>query len=247
MTFKITIDAFEGPLDLMLYLIREKKLDLFNLDIAELTNQYIDFIHLMQENELDIAAEYLSELAGLIEFKSKKLLPRDTSDLEADDPDEDAQNLVRRLLEYQQIKDASVALSDRFLERQSQMDIPASYHYLEDKEDQQLSIKNDIYDLIKAMSKIMIRQQQLNQSLEIAITKQELSVDERIDQIRFFLKNNHDSFNIVEIMRDTYSLELQIVTFLAVLDMIRMGELHFSVSSNDSIILKGANNETTNY
>ena len=247
MTFKITIDAFEGPLDLMLYLIREKKLDLFNLDIAELTEQYIDFIHLMQENELDIAAEYLSELAGLIEFKSKKLLPRDTSDLEADDPDEDAQNLVRRLLEYQQIKDVSVALSDRFLERQSQMDIPASYHYLEDKEDQQLSIKNDIYDLIKAMSKIMIRQQQLNQSLEIAITKQELSVDERIDQIRFFIKNTPDSFNIVEIMRDTYSLELQIVTFLAVLDMIRMGELHFSVSSNDSIILKGANNETTNY
>ena len=183
----MTIDAFEGPLDLMLYLIRDKKLDLFNLDITELTNQYIDYIHQMQERELEIAAEYLSELAGLIEFKSKRLLPRDTSELESENPEEEASSIVKRLLEYQQIKDVSIELSERFLERQTHLDVPASYHTLEDNDKAELSLNNDIYDLIKAMSKLLTRRQQLSRSLEVRVTQNELSVDERIDQLRLFL------------------------------------------------------------
>ncbi|NLC41387.1 MAG: segregation/condensation protein A [Erysipelothrix sp.] len=239
MSFSVTIDAFEGPLDLMLYLIRDKKLDLFNLDITELTNQYIDYIHQMQERELEIAAEYLSELAGLIEFKSKRLLPRDTSELESENPEEEASSIVKRLLEYQQIKDVSIELSERFLERQTHLDVPASYHTLEDNDKAELSLNNDIYDLIKAMSKLLTRRQQLSRSLEVRVTQNELSVDERIDQLRLFLSNQKDSFDLREIMRESYSLELQIVTFLAVLDLIRMSELVFSLGSDDNIMLKG--------
>ena len=80
--FEITIDQFSGPLDLMLFLIKEKKLDLFNLDISELTSQYQNYITSMHDMNLEIASEYLSELAGLIEYKSKKLLPRDKSQLD---------------------------------------------------------------------------------------------------------------------------------------------------------------------
>ena len=239
MGFSVTIDAFEGPLDLMLYLIRDKKLDLFNLDITELTNQYIDYIHQMQERELEIAAEYLSELAGLIEFKSKRLLPRDTSQLESENPEEEASSIVKRLLEYQQIKDVSLELSERFLERQTHLDVPASYHTLEDNDKAELSLNNDIYDLIKAMSKLLMRRQQLSRSLEVRVTQNEMSVDERIDQLRLFLSNQKESFDLKEIMRENYSLELQIVTFLAVLDLIRMSELVFSVGSDDNIMLKG--------
>lgn len=239
MGFSVTIDAFEGPLDLMLYLIKDKKLDLFNLDIAELTEQYINYIDDMQQKDLDIAAEYLSELAGLIEFKSKRLLPRDKSLLEAEEPEDSEERLVMRLLEYKQYKDVSIELSSRFLERQSEVDIPASYYKLEPEDESELIIKNDIYDLIKAMSKLMLRHQQQNQALQVKVTEKELSVDQRIDQLRRYLIGNKEKFNIREIIKTTHALEFQIVTFLAVLDMIRMNELIFYITSDDAIILKG--------
>ena len=84
MDFKVTIDQFDGPLDLMLHLIKEGELDLFSLDIVKLTDQYLNYIQAMQKLRLDIASEYLVELATLIEYKSKKLLPNDSSDLEED-------------------------------------------------------------------------------------------------------------------------------------------------------------------
>lgn len=238
MTFSVTIDQFEGPLDLMLYLIREKKLDLFDLDIAELTTQYVAYIHQMRENSLEIASEYISELAGLIEYKSKRLLPRDESELDAEEPD-DEKSLVARLLEYQMYKDFSSQLSDRYLQRQLEFDRPASYHTLKDQEDDEFMISNDIYDLIKAMNRLLIHKQKLNQSLQVQVTHQELSVDERIDQIRFYLKHHESSFNLEDIMRPSYSLQLQIVTFLAVLDMIRMNELVFKVAEDQQIYLRG--------
>ncbi len=98
--FSVTIEKFEGPLDLMLHLIREKELDLFDLDVNILTDQYIAYINSMQEMHLEIASEYLVEMADLIEYKSKKLLPRDDSEL-ADGFEEDPkERLIRRLLEY---------------------------------------------------------------------------------------------------------------------------------------------------
>lgn len=239
MSFSVTIDAFEGPLDLMLYLIREKKLDLFDLDIFELTTQYVAYIHQMQKNELEIAAEYLSELAGLIEYKSKRLLPRDESIFDAEDPEQDADNLVRRLLEYKQFKNISMELSERFNQRQSEIDIPSTYHSMMNDVDQSFEIKNDIYDLIKAMSKLLIRSHQTNQSLEVKVTNMELSVDERIDQIRLYLEHQKSTFNLKDLMNEAQTLEIQIVTFLAVLDMIRMSELVYTMSDDQQILLKG--------
>ena len=82
MEFFITIEQFEGPLDLMLHLIKEKELDLFDLDINILTDQYIEYLHTMEKMRLDIASEYLVELASLIEYKSKKLLPSEVAELD---------------------------------------------------------------------------------------------------------------------------------------------------------------------
>ena len=98
MNFEVSFEQFSGPLDLMLFLVKDHKLDLFDLNIELLADQYIAFINNAHENKLDIATEYLSELAGLIEFKSKRLLPRDTSLLDADDVDSKEHDLVRRLI-----------------------------------------------------------------------------------------------------------------------------------------------------
>ena len=89
MSFVVNIDEFEGPLDLMLFLIRENKLDLFDLDLVTLTNQYISFIHRAVDQQLVVASEYLSEMASLIELKSRRLLPRPTT-INSGEPDGDA-------------------------------------------------------------------------------------------------------------------------------------------------------------
>ena len=124
--FKVTIEQFEGPLDLMLHLIKEKELDLFDLDVNVLTDQYISYLNAMSEMHLEVASEYLVELAELIEYKSKKLLPRDNSELEDDYEEDPKERLVRRLLEYQQFKEISQTLNMMYEERQEMLTKPMS-------------------------------------------------------------------------------------------------------------------------
>ena len=120
MGFEVETLKFEGPLDLMLHLIHEQQLDIFDLDMEVLTEQYINYLHALEELHLEIESEYLVELATLIEYKSKKLLPKkpDEEDEDLEDPKD---RLVRRLLEYQKYKEVSKALYDSFVERQDQL------------------------------------------------------------------------------------------------------------------------------
>ena len=113
--FKVTIDQFEGPLDLMLHLIKEKQLDLENLDMNVLTDQYIAYLNSMTRMHLEIAGEYLSELAQLIEYKSKKMLGI-KEEIEAEEPDT-KEKLIQRLLEYQKYKEVSEQLNEYYESR----------------------------------------------------------------------------------------------------------------------------------
>ncbi len=131
MSFNVSLEQFDGPLDLMLYLIKEHKLDLFNLNLADLADQHMIFLANVQSQKLEVASEYLSELAGLIEYKSKRLLPRDKSELEADDL-EDETDLVRRLIEYQRYKEVSIDLAARFEERLRHYDKPIDSSLMRD-------------------------------------------------------------------------------------------------------------------
>ena len=237
MSFSIKIDEFEGPLDLMLYLVKENKLDLFNLDLVILTNQYINYIFEMRENNLQVASEYLSEMAGLIEYKSKKLLPRDKSELEVNDDINDSSSLVARLIEYQRYKEVSIELSERFIERQNIISLPSKVSSIQKDLEIEAIFDHDIYDLIKAMTKVLNRHQQSNLQTRVLYQK-EFSVDDRIDELRRFLKVYKESFTLESLLSESNLVEYQIVTFLAILDMIRMNELAFSMN-NDQIYLKG--------
>lgn len=239
MTFRINIEEFEGPLDLMLYLIKENKLDLFDLDLVTLTNQYIAYIHQAQQEQLQVASEYLSEMASLIELKSRRLLPRPTLNLEDDEQINDPRSLVSRLLEYQRFKDASLDLSKRFIERQQQVNLFNTSKNFVSQEPQEVLYQHDIYDLIKAMNKVLARHQ-ATQMNEVTYTKTEYSIDQRIESIRHFLKKKDKKFSLNELFTQNSELEFKIVTFLAVLDMILMKELAFSISKGDQdIILQG--------
>lgn len=240
MKFQITIDEFNGPLDLMLYLIKENKLDLFELNIVELTDQYIAFLNEQQEHKLEIATEYISELAGLIEYKSKKLLPRDQSELEVQDLEEEEQNLVRRLIEYQRYKEVSEELAERFDERMHQFTKPISkdlFKSLRDEVDKSATYDQTPYDLMKAMDKVLKRYRIAN-PLDVSIERVELSVDDRIISLRHeFL--NEKTMTLDDLLMNSKTLHHLIVTFLAVLDMLRMGDLKVNMQG-ENVYLKGA-------
>lgn len=239
MNFEVKIDDFNGPLDLMLFLIKDNKLDLFDLDIVDLADQYIAFIHQAQDEKLDLATEYLSELAGLIEFKSKRLLPRDRSELDADEV-EDEQDLVKRLIEYQRYKEVSLELAERFEKRLENFSKPLEkslFKEIQKDLDKQITYDQSPYDLMKAMDKVLNRFRLANPQ-DVSFEKNELSVDDVIHDLRNkFVKDYVISLD--DLLMESKSLHHLIITFLAILDLLRMNELLMS-QQEDLVYLKGA-------
>ena len=183
MHFSVAISDFEGPLDLMYHLIKENKLDLFDLDIDVLSEQYLAYLNQMEEMHLDIASEFLTELAGLLEYKSKKLLPKEKVEIEEEYEEDHRDKLVKRLLEYQRYKEASESLKPLYEERQLSYTKPLSnetQQWISMVKEEKLS--GSPYDLMKAMNKVL-RRLALNHPLETKMTVKELSVDERREQI----------------------------------------------------------------
>ena len=239
MKFTVTIDQFEGPLDLMLHLIKENKLDLFDLDMNVLTTQYIEFIHQMKDLHLEIASEYLSELASLIEYKSKKLLPREEVQVEEEYEEDQRTKLVARLVEYQKYKEISEKLWIDYENRQKHFTRPVSPLV----EQWSIPIESDTlenqspYELLKAMNRVLQRMILLK-PYETKVTIKELSVEERLEQIKERLKDSNDMILFETLCDDCSSLHMVIVTFLSILDLIHQKWLDFTIDSEDHIYVK---------
>lgn len=240
MAFTIMIDQFEGPLDLMLHLIKDNKLDLFDLDMNILTDQYLQYLNAMESMHLEVASEYLAELAGLLEYKSKKLLPREKVVIEEEYEEDQREKLVKRLLEYQRYKEVSAQFEQKYEERQLMMSKPISeetnkwVHMVTEAE-----IDGNPYDLIKAMNRVL-RRMALSHPLETRMTVKELSLDERVVQIKKRLRDFVGKMSFEDLCSDCDSLHMVIVTFLSVLDLIKHKEITFTLDAQDVIwIIKG--------
>ncbi|MBO4918638.1 MAG: segregation/condensation protein A [Erysipelotrichaceae bacterium] len=243
MGFEVETLKFEGPLDLMLHLIHEQQLDIFDLDMEVLTDQYIAYLHAMENLQLEIESEYLVELATLIEYKSKKLLPRHSDELE-DDYEDPKDRLVRRLLEYQKYKEVSAALYDSFVERQDQLSKPLSLdRFIKEADLDAQKVEGDPYDLLKAMNKVL-RRLQLSRPLDIKVTQKELSPEERILQIKARLKDLPETFSFETLIEDCDDLHEYVITFMAILDMAKDHYLAFTIDDNENIwFTRGTNHE----
>lgn len=242
MGFEVETLKFEGPLDLMLHLIHEQQLDIFDLDMEVLTDQYIRYLHAMEDLHLEIESEYLVELATLIEYKSRKLLPKREEELE-DDYEDPKDRLVRRLLEYQKYKEVSKTLYDSYLERQDQLSKPVSFdeivRHRNDIETQKL--EGDPYDLLKAMNKVL-RRLQLSRPLDIRFTQKELSPEDRILQIKARLRNLPETFSFDTLIEDCDNVHEYVITFIAILDMAKDHYLTFTIDEGDNIWFTRGNN-----
>ena len=239
-SFTVSIQQFEGPLDLMLHLIKEKKLDLFDLNLDILADQYIAYINSMEDMHLEIASEYLSEFASLIEYKSKKLLPRDTSELEDNYEEDTKDQLVRRLLEYQRFKEVSEQFNVLANERLLHYDKPQSeitYQWMKELKDSFVDTHGNPVDLIKAMNHC-IRRYKIMQPLQMKVAKKELSVEERTIQIKAMVLELPNVFSLFDLCKNE-DMHVVIVTFLSVLDLLRQGFFDCEVVNDDIYLKRG--------
>ena len=235
MSFKVLIEQFEGPLDLMLHLIKEHKLDLFDLDMEILCEQYLIYIEKMDSMHLEIASEYLSELAGLIEYKSKKLLPREKVVIEEEYEEDKKERLVKRLLEYQRYKEVSESLKIFHEQRSLLIDKPASNEINQfQNEVIEEEFEGNPYDLVKAMHKVL-RRMALNNPYETKMKVKELSVDERILQVRLRLQHLNGKMSFDTLCDDCNSKHMVIVTFLSILDLIKIKEIVYTMDQDEQI------------
>lgn len=238
MKFEVSIDEFDGPLDLMLHLISKQELDLFDLDIVELTEQYITFINNAITIHLEVASEYMTMLATLIEYKSKKLLPKEAEKIEADYEEDPHELLVKRLLEYQQFKEASTMLEGLYEERSQEHSIamsPIVEQFIDDIDE--LPLEGNVTDLIKAMDRIMKRIS-LDNPFQTKITTRELSVDDRIVNLKERFKDRTQSFSFSEVVSDSNDLHVFVVSFLSILDLIRLNLMTYVLDDNSEIWLR---------
>ena len=234
MAFEVVINEFNGPYDLMLHLIAEHKLDLMDLDINELTTQYINYIKSMEDFHLEIASEYLVEMANLIMIKSRRLLPVEQVELEDSYEEDPKEKLVKRLIEYQKFKEVTPVLSEYYEERLLHFSKLQS-EFQNDVEDDGIPTNMDATDLLKAMEKMYQRLALTNpQSRKFEV--KEVSVDERRIIVRHKLSvSNKTKFDLFEILNDCNNMQEFVITFVVLLDMASHGEIHFNFLDNDEV------------
>lgn len=238
MDYSLNIEQFQGPLDLLLHLIKESKMDIFDLKIEEITNQYLDYINKMEEMNLNVASSYLVMSAELLEIKSKMLLPRH-EDVEEGEEEDPRESLVNRLLEYQRYKDLTKEFKDLENERKKIFTkIPENI--LEYKDEETIVNNGDITldDLVLAFQKFLEREKS-KKPLDTKVTNKELSVEKRRSSIRRILKEKR-KVSFFELF-ESYNKEYIVVTFLAILEMAKENELKIYQENNfDNIVCEVA-------
>ncbi len=229
----LLIGDFEGPLDLLLHLIKKSKMEIFDIEISEITRMYLNYIEEMTDMNLDIASEYLVMAAELIEMKSRKLLPNKKDEEEEVTEENPEEELKRRLVEYKKYKESTEVF--RSLEENR-----ANYYTKAPESLKQYSsekLENDgsvgIFDLLDAFQKLLERQE-YNKPKNTKITRKELSVKERVAKIRDILKV-HKKLNFIELF-DDFSKPYVVVTFLSVLEMVKNREINIKQDNNFSDI-----------
>jgi segregation and condensation protein A len=234
--YNVKIEAFEGPLDLLLHLINRLEIDIYDIPVAEITEQYLIYIHAMKELKLDNASEYLVMAATLLAIKSKMLLPKHEDELEEDfnyEGEEDPRDeLVERLIEYKKFKEAATEFKSLEKDRGLMYTKPPSdlseytkeTHHIE-KADMNVSI----YDMLAAFQKLM-RRKKLQKPLSTRITRQEIPIEKRMAEIIEQLgTGKRKRFQDLFPVHDRSHI---VVTFLAVLELMKRQEILIEQEQN---------------
>jgi segregation and condensation protein A len=220
MSYKVKLEIFEGPLDLLLYLIKKDHLNIYDIPIATVTEQYLKYMELMRLLDVNIAGEFLVMAATLMQIKSRMLLPaQETQGVQAEQVDP-REELVRRLLEYEKFKEIAENLRQRESQQKEIYKRPKS----EEKEitkGQEVYFEASLFDLINAFSQVL---KDVPKELFYEVVKDEFTIEEKIHDILHLLMVS-EAIRLSEIFGKAKSRIEVIVTFLAILELIRLKEI----------------------
>ncbi|MBD8070313.1 segregation/condensation protein A [Bacillus sp. PS06] len=232
MEYNVKIDSFEGPLDLLLHLINRLEIDIYDIPVANITEQYMLYIHTMTELKLDIASEYLVMAATLLAIKSKMLLPKQEElydeELEIEFEEDPREELMNRLIEYRKYKDVAEDLKVLEEERGHLFTKPPSDigEWVDESQQATQNIDVNLYDMLGALQKLM-RRKKLQKPLATKITRQEIPIERRMEEILADLKNDGKRRHFFDLFPVPIKEHI-VVTFLAILELLK----------NNSIILE---------
>lgn len=212
--YTVRLEKFEGPLDLLLHLIQKNEIDIFDIPIALITEQYLEYLKWMRVLNLDVAGEYLLMASTLLHIKSKMLLPSSPEEEEEGGEDPRAE-LVRRLIEYQKYKEAAVDLERRPLLNRDVFIRLAS----EDEEElEEERIEVSLFELIEAFRKVL---ENVKPEMVHEVILERVTVEERVQEILSILQREKRSMAFHLFFPEGASRRLVIVTFLAILELVK--------------------------
>ncbi|WP_042355217.1 segregation/condensation protein A [Bacillus rubiinfantis] len=237
MPYHVKIDAFEGPLDLLLHLINRLEIDIYDIPVAQITEQYLLYIHTMKELKLDVASEFLVMAATLLAIKSKMLLPKQEEQLDeiTDDltfEEDPREELVERLLEYRKFKEAAHDLKAMEEERGLMFTKPPSdmSELAKDIKPQQSEVHVSLYDMLAAFQKLL-RRKKLQRPLATKITRQEISIETRMVEIMDELQHLKARKNFVDLFPRPTKDHI-VITFLAILELMKRKQIDVEQQEN---------------
>jgi len=220
MNYKLKLDIFEGPLDLLLYLIKKNDLDIYDIPIAKVTDQYMEYIEMMKLLDLEVVGDFLVMAATLMQIKSRMLLPPEPTEAEELDPRDE---LVQRLNEYKIFKEIAEQLKTKELERQNfftrQMDDELKKELMDDAKE--VYFEANLFDLINAFTKALGR---FKEDTVYQVTKEEFTVEQKIHEVLHLLLRQPRVL-LAELFGQAKNKMEVIVSFMAILELIRLREV----------------------
>ena len=213
-SYTVRLDMFEGPLDLLLHLIRKNEINVFDIPIALITEQYLQYLKMMKELDLDIAGDYLLMASTLLQIKSKMLLPVSSEEEEEGEEDPRAE-LVRRLLEYQRYKEAASELEQRPMKDRDFFvrSVPEDA-----AEPRQERFEVNLFELFEAFRQVLARVK--SESVH-EVQLEPITVEEKIEQILSFLQKEKRSIAFHHLFPENVTRPVVVVTFLAILELVK--------------------------
>src|SRR5512139_719973 len=228
--YTFRLEGFEGPLDLLLHLIQKNELDIFNIPIALVTEQSLEYLQLMKVLNLDVAGEYLLMASTLLHIKSKMLLPKSSEEEEGEEEDPRAE-LVRRLLEYQKYKNAALEMEKRpLLDRDVFIRLIPEQPEEEPGEEK---IEVNLFELLEAFRKVLGR---VKSETVHEVILEHMSVESKIEEILALLGKENRSMAFHRLFPEQASRKVVVVTLLAILELVKMKRIRiFQLAAFETI------------
>ena len=217
MSYKVKLEVFEGPLDLLLYLIKKNEIDISDISISVITEQYLEYLEFMRMLDLNIAGEFLVMAATLIHIKSKMLLPPEEKEILSEEEEDPREELVRRLLEYKRFKEVAGVLQDlegqrkKMFARSAVLDLGPEEKFFE----------ANVFDLITALTRVL---KDVPKEIFQEIVKDEFTVEQKVHDLLHMLVED-PILHLSELFKKAKNKSEIVAIFLAVLELIRLKEI----------------------